>query len=164
MTQEQVGSRTTAGFPWTPIADHRVDGDGYLAGYGRQGEAKLVERRSRASAPNDNWTDLHNHADQRSPPDTLSVSPVTHAAASEARYSTAGAMSSGLPERPSGVSATSCRSKSVPMTTPMSITPSVSVKPGFTALTRMPRGPSSRASACVSVSTAPLVRESIAQI
>jgi hypothetical protein len=85
-----------------------------------------------------------------------SVSPVIHADSDDARKTTAGAMSSGWPMRPSGVSASVSLRKSPPMM-PAVCVPSVSTTPGLIALTRILRGPSSLASYFVIVVTAPLV-------
>ena len=58
--------------------------------------------------------------------------------------------------RPSGACVTICFSKSEPIK-PAVCVPSVSTIPGFSAFTRIFRGPSSRASTPVIASTAPLV-------
>ena len=76
------------------------------------------------------------------PPSTDSTCPVMNEASSEARNSTADAISSGVPARNSGVSsqipAITVSSKQRVM--------SVSTKPGATQLTRMPLGATSFAS------------------
>ena len=70
-----------------------------------------------------------------------------------------GAISSGLPNlAPSGVAAAPSFPAALP-TKPLSWLPSVSTSPGTTVLTRMFRGPSSFASAFVTVSMAPLLAE-----
>jgi hypothetical protein len=74
----------------------------------------------------------------------------------EAKKTAAGATSDGQPTRPSGVFDTACFSKSLP-TIPAARSPSVSTTPRLMALTRILRGPSSLASALVTVSPAPLV-------
>src|SRR5262249_35358119 len=81
------------------------------------------------------------HSD--SPPSMGSTTPVMNPAAGEARKVTTPATSSGVPSRPSGVSARSrsrCSSAS-------SAVMSVLMYPGATAFTRTPRGPHSRARA-----------------
>jgi hypothetical protein len=55
------------------------------------------------------------HKSQRRPPETVSLSPVTHSASSEARKTATRAISSGWPNRPSGVFDTISFSKSLPM-------------------------------------------------
>jgi hypothetical protein len=62
-------------------------------------------------------------------------------------------MSSGWPVRSSGVRVMAPASKSEPMK-PAACVPSVSTMPGFSALTRILRGPSSRDSTLVMASTA----------
>src|ERR1700759_4343389 len=76
------------------------------------------------------------------PPVTCSVSPATEAAASEEKNATGGPISAPLPTRPSGVVASihlrmslSCR--------PAVTTPSVTIMPGLTVLTRIFFGASS---------------------
>ena len=77
-------------------------------------------------------------------------SPVTKPLALEARKPTTRATSSGVPTRCMGVRARRfCTISGVTL----SITPSVVVNPGQTALTRMPRGPKSTAPARVKPST-----------
>jgi hypothetical protein len=58
--------------------------------------ATLVERHQHRSL-----RDASNHY-AMIPPSTVTIVPVVHAASSDARYSTACAMSSGLPSRPRG--------------------------------------------------------------
>src|SRR5215468_7220054 len=81
-----------------------------------------------------------------------------YAAPSEARNATVSAMSSGLPTRPNGffaaVAASIAATSSDPMPGVLRIM-GVSVNPGLTALTRMRRGASSRASVGIMVSSAP---------
>src|SRR4030095_2770187 len=81
-----------------------------------------------------------------------------YAAPSEARNATVSAMSSGLPTRPNGffaaVAASIAATSSDPMPGVVRIM-GVSVNPGLTALTRMRRGASSRASVGIMVSSAP---------
>src|SRR5260370_21078510 len=55
----------------------------------------------------------------RNPPDASRTSPVNHAEAPEARNTATGAMSSGCPNRPSGVCATICFWKSLPTIPPL---------------------------------------------
>src|SRR5262249_30807999 len=92
------------------------------------------------------------------PPDTTISCPVMYAAPSEARNATVSAMSSGLPTRPNGffaaVAASIAATSSDPMPGVVRIM-GVSVNPGLTALTRMRRGASSRASVGIMVSSAP---------
>src|SRR6478672_10692092 len=89
----------------------------------------------------------------RVPPSTVSSVPLTKDASSEARKATAFATSSGRPTRPRGVMATKAdRSSPSP-----AWTPSVSMMPGTTALTRTPEGPYSLAQVLVSWSSAALL-------
>ena len=78
-----------------------------------------------------------------SPPSTAISAPVVNADSSDSRCTTSGAMSSGTPTRPSGVSRTAAswnRAYAADMS-------GVSTKPGKTAFTRMPAGPYSSAAA-----------------
>src|SRR4051794_6363730 len=76
-------------------------------------------------------------------PLTSSTAPLAIAAAGEARNTTAAATSSGVATRPRGLSA---RRASPRAPVSSSAAMSVSVKPGATAVTVIPRGPRSRAS------------------
>src|SRR5262249_29624284 len=78
------------------------------------------------------------------PPHTLSACPLTYAAASETRYATAPATSSGRPSRPSGTS----------LVGEVGARGSVAISRGQTALHVIPSGPSSSASVGVSPSIA----------
>src|SRR5690606_14042229 len=99
---------------------------------------------------------LQSTSRHRSPPATRSASPVMYAETSDARNTTAGAMSVTRPIRPSGaVDSTHARMSLSVM--PALRTPSVSISPGLTAFTRMPRRPSPFASEPVITSTAPFV-------
>jgi hypothetical protein len=80
----------------------------------------------------------------------------TRPASSEARNTATHAISSGCPNRPSGVCATSCVSRSLPMI-PIRWRPSVSTPSGAMVLTRIFLGPYSLASTRVIESTALLV-------
>src|SRR5437868_7313730 len=91
------------------------------------------------------------------PPPTGTTSPVIQAESSEARKTAALAMSSGWPVRPSGVRCTAYCANESCLVASFDCTPSVSVNPGESALTRIFRGPSSRASERLITSTAPLV-------
>src|SRR5215475_9608092 len=94
---------------------------------------------------------------QCQPPDALILSPVNHDASSEASKTTAGATSSGRPNRaPSGVAAAAASPSGLP-TKPIRRLPSVLIRPGATVFTRIFRGPNSFESAIVIVSMAPLV-------
>ena len=78
------------------------------------------------------------------PPSTLSVWPVIQPDASEAKNSTALAMSSGLPSRRSGIESTSARCLSSPYDCHWrSVAGLLRTKPGATQLAVMPHGPSS---------------------
>src|SRR5690606_38080329 len=79
------------------------------------------------------------------PPLTASTCPVIYDASSEARKQTAAAMSSGVPSRPSGMR--SAQAACAPSARPRVM--SVSIMPGATAFTVMPREATSRASAFV---------------
>ena len=81
--------------------------------------------------------------------------PVTKRAAGEISHAAASAISSGTPTRRKGVIA-SMRSRK-PGWAIWSRVKSVAVKPGATALTRTPSGPTSVARPLVKLSTAPLV-------
>src|SRR5438876_2499121 len=91
------------------------------------------------------------------PPPRGTTSPVIQAESSEARKTAALAMSSGWPVRPSGVRCTAYCANESCLVASFDCTPSVSVNPGESALTRIFRGPSSRASERLITSTAPLV-------
>src|SRR5262245_59166426 len=91
-----------------------------------------------------------------SPPEIVRVSPVIQPESGEARNATAGAMSRGCPMRLSGVWDSICLRKSLSVI-PAECVPSVSTMPGFTALTRILRGPNSLASVFVTASTAAFV-------
>src|SRR5215510_3518486 len=109
--------------------------------------------------PNTERRPLRYGGNQCKPPDALTLSPVNQAASSEARNTTVGATSSGRPNRaPSGVVAAAASASGLP-TKPIRRLPSVSTRPGATALTRIFRGPNSFESAIVIVSMAPLVAE-----
>jgi hypothetical protein len=88
------------------------------------------------------------------PPSTRMTSPVIQPASSEARNATTGAMSSGWARR---FSACKPSATSRPASVLVKLDMSVSTTPGATALTRMPRAPSSAAKCFTSVSIAPLV-------
>src|SRR5262249_50558401 len=79
----------------------------------------------------------------RIPPSTGNATPFTYDASSLARKSAASAMSSGRPTRPAGI-ARSVRAKSASRPPSWAANGSrigVSVRPGQSALQRMPRGP-----------------------
>src|SRR5580658_2959575 len=91
------------------------------------------------------------------PPLTYRVWPVTNEDASETRYMTAYAMSSGSPTRPSGIAAAASAKnclRSSGVRRPVVI--GVMVSPGATVLARMPSGASSTARLLVSATTPPL--------
>src|SRR6185436_12968835 len=134
----------------TDPARLHLDAHGSRAGRGirRLGELEGALRAGDAHHP-------HGFA-HRMPPAMSSVSPVIHAASSEARNTAAGAISRGWPMRPSGVR-DSMSLRISPSTKPPDRAPSVSTMPGLIAFTRMLRGPSSEASVRVSESTAALV-------
>src|SRR5258707_3252300 len=88
------------------------------------------------------------------PPSTRMVSPVIQRASCEARNATTEPTSSGWPIR---LSACMPRTKDLPSSVLTRFDMSVSITPGATALTRMPRGPSAAAKYFTSVSIAPFV-------
>src|SRR5258706_595650 len=88
------------------------------------------------------------------PPSTRIVSPVIQRASCEARNATTEPTSSGRPIR---LSACMPRTKDLPSSVLTRFDMSVSITPGATALTRMPRGPSAAAKYFTSVSIAPFV-------
>ena len=88
------------------------------------------------------------------PPSTTSVVPVMKREAGEARKPTTSATSAGSPQRPSGVWERIQPSRS---STCAAAVIGVRIRPGATALTRMPRGPSSTASVSVSERNAAFV-------
>jgi len=91
------------------------------------------------------------------PPARIRVCPVTHPESGEAKKTAAVAMSPGWPMRlPSGVVASICFRKSL-SANPAVMTPSVSIMPGLSELTRIFLGPSSLESEIVIASTAALV-------
>ena len=85
---------------------------------------------------------------------TGSTAPDTYDASSDARYTYAPASSAGWPARPSGVLRPNSGSLSGQPVGGMS---GVQIGPGATAFTRMPRGPSSSASAFVNATSAAFV-------
>ena len=89
------------------------------------------------------------------PPLRSSTSPVSHGAL--ARNSTASAMSSGVPARPSGVFST--YSSTTPGICVAGSVSGVWTNPGATALTRMPRGASSSAATWVSIDSPALAEQ-----
>src|SRR5262249_9338909 len=109
--------------------------------------------------PNTERRPLRYGGNQCKPPDALILSPVNHAASSEARKTTAGATSSGRPNRaPSGGVAAAPSASGRP-TKPIRRLTSLSIRHGATVLTWIFRGPNSFESASVIVSIAPLVAE-----
>src|SRR5439155_16908739 len=92
----------------------------------------------------------------RIPPPSSNSSPVTQPESSDARKRAAFAISSAVPMRPRGVRVTASCSKPF-LYSGSASTPSVSVAPGESELTRIFRGASSKASAREITSTAPLV-------
>src|SRR5207244_2800736 len=90
----------------------------------------------------------------RIPPPTSNSSPVTQPESSDARKRAAFAISSAVPMRPRGVRVTASCSKPF-LYSGSASTPSVSVAPGESELTRIFRGASSKASAREITSTAP---------
>ena len=84
------------------------------------------------------------------------ISPLIHAASSDASSTTIGAISCGWPMRPSGVCVSICLRKSL-SESPAEWKPSVSTIPGFTEFTRIFFGPSSVARLRVTASTAAFV-------
>src|SRR6266404_7678100 len=88
------------------------------------------------------------------PPSTRMVSPVIQRASCEARNATTEPTSSGWPIR---LSACMPRTEALPSSVLTRLDMSVSIAPGATALTRMPRGPSAAAKYFTSVSIAPFV-------
>ena len=94
------------------------------------------------------------------PPSTGTVAPVMKLASSESRWATVAATSSGRPARPTGAGGrarASIRSAtSGGCATYSSWKRDVTIEPGATALTRIPRAPYSTASARVSPSVAAL--------
>src|SRR5229473_5503195 len=88
------------------------------------------------------------------PPSTRMVSPVIQRASCEARNATTEPTSSGWPIR---LSACMPSTKDFPSSLLTRFDMSVSMTPGATALTRMPRGPSAAAKYFTSVSIAPFV-------
>src|SRR3954449_799033 len=86
---------------------------------------------------------LGHHIRRYDAPLTSSTAPLAISAAGDARNTTAAATSSGVATRPSGLSA---RRASPRAPTSSSAAMSVSVNPGATAVTTMPRGPRSLAS------------------
>ena len=85
------------------------------------------------------------------------VLPVIQLEASEARYTTAGAMSCGSPNRPRGMpSVTASSGRSFSSTSKNFTKTSVGIGPGATAFTRIPNSASSAASVWVKFSTAVL--------
>src|SRR5439155_18792044 len=127
-----------------------LDAHGARAGL-RNGQLRDLERALRTRDPGDTHRRTH-----RMPPLMSSVSPVIHAASSEARNTAAGAMSCGWPMRPRGIRGWISLRKS-PSMKPPARAPSVSTTPGLIAFTRMLRDPSSAASVRVIESTAALV-------
>src|SRR5579884_1614400 len=91
------------------------------------------------------------------PPSTTRLAPWTNRAASEARNTTTGAMSSTSPQRPQGVSSATRRSNSGSARNGAFI--GVRICPGATQLTRIRLGPRSSASAFAISSTAPFVAQ-----
>ena len=88
------------------------------------------------------------------PPSTATQTPVTKRASPEARNAITSAMSSGWPKpSPSGVR----RLNQSRVSDGMPVVSRVAMRPGATALTRMPRGPSSAAIVSVRFLSAALV-------
>src|ERR1700738_920581 len=104
-----------------------------------QASAERSSERTKARILNEFCYDMH------MPPFTCSVVPVIYPACGEARNATACATSSGLPSRPSGI----CAFSAVCCSSGRLFVMSVSMKPGATQFTVMPRLPISRASARV---------------
>jgi hypothetical protein len=107
----------------------------------RQSAAGRALRRQHPAAPTQTACTWRMPS-QRMPPEIFSVCPVTYFESEDARYTAAGAISSGCPIRPSGVCATIPFSKSLPRN-PAAWTPSVSTMPGLIAFTRIFFAPSS---------------------
>jgi arabinofuranosyltransferase len=97
--------------------------------------------------------DLQKSGATLTPPSTQSVAPVIHRAAGDARNRHASATSSGRPRRRRGAASSQRETPSGHV----SSIPSRQMRPGATALTRMPWGPSSWAAARVWASAAAFV-------
>src|SRR4051812_17099140 len=100
-------------------------------------------------------TDNYRYPQSTEPPLTLRISPVMYDACRDARYTTADAISSGSPGRPSGIDRMISRFVAVSERAAAVI--SVRTQPGATQLTVMRCGASSTASDFVSEISAPLL-------